>query len=331
MTAMTMVAAVYAYAKTNDLIVTVNDVAITRSYIDRHVNMMAELLKNKNPKVTVKDIARFKAQRLKPISDQCFQRIVIAQGLAPSNITVSVKVRNTIKQECLRAFGKKKQTFDQLHDYIRKAGFNKEFNESLEFDCLTRAFFETVCSNQYFANAADLARTKKRIADYNMRSDATNALTLAIARDVVKKARAGESFTNLVEKYSQDTEREVGGTLGDCDDSDFVSDPKVWQRLVELKAGDVSDVMEIEDGYAIYRIDKLNSAAESTTGAESITLSRIFFRRAYRFPKESDEDLIKEIEGEKRKRLYNDTYWALHKQCKIKRANTDTTKQKGKK
>ena len=52
MTAMTMVAAVYAYAKTNDLIVTVNDVAITRSYIDRHVNMMAELLKNKNPKVS---------------------------------------------------------------------------------------------------------------------------------------------------------------------------------------------------------------------------------------------------------------------------------------
>ena len=328
---MTMVVVACAYAKTNDLIVTVNDVPITRSYIDRHVNMMAELLKNKNSKITEKDIARFKAQRLKPISDQCFQRIVIAQGLAPSNITVSAQIRDKIKRACLRAFGKRKQTFDQLRDYIRKAGYEKEFEESLEFDCLTRTFVETVCSNQYFASSADLAKAKKRIADYNKRSDATNALTLVIARDVVKKARAGESFTNLVENYSQDTEREVGGTLGDCDDSDFASDPKVWQHLMELKAGDVSDVMEIEDGYAIYRIDKINSVAESTTGAESITLSRIFFRRAYRFPKESDEDLIKEIEDEKRKRLYNDIYWSLRKQCNVQYANTDTTKQKGKK
>ena len=312
--------------QSTNLIVTVNDVRITQQDVTRYVNMMAELLKNKNPKISIERLEKYRKQRRKTLSDQYFQRIVLEQGLRTSNIVVTPKIQDEIKRECKRTFGRKGQTFEQLHEAISKAGYQQDFDANLMRDYRIRAFLETIHSNRYYVSKEDLANTRKRLNMYNSRAAATNRLILAHANSVVALARAGTNFASLVEKYSQDDDRETGGSLGDCDDSDFVSEPTVWQHLCKLKPGSISDVMEIEDGYAIYRIDRVNTVQASTTGAESITLSRIFFRRAYIYPDESDEDLLAEIEAEKRERLYKDVYWKFRKNCKVVYANKKNPK-----
>lgn len=311
----------FARGQSTNLIVMVNDVRITQQDITRYVNMMAELLKNKNPKISIERLEKYRKQRRKALSDQYFQRIVLEQGLMTSNIVVTPKIQDEIKRECKRSFGRKGQTFEQLYEVIGRAGYKKDFDENLKRDYRMRAFLETTHSNRYYASKEDLANTRKRLNMYNLRAAATNRLILAHANSVVALARAGTNFVSLVEKYSQDDDREASGSLGDCDDSDFVSEPKVWQDLCKLKPGSISDVMEVEDGYAIYRIDRINTVQASMTGAESITLSRIFFRRAYIYPPESDEDLLADIEAEKRERLFKDIYWQFRKNCRVVYAN----------
>lgn len=310
-----------ALSPTN-VLVRVNGVDITYGQLERHINMMVALLQNKRKQPLSSDmVAKFKKKNRKPLSDEIYQRAVFSTCLANSNITVTAQVKAQVERECQRNFGKRKQTLDELKAYMVKSGFGKEFAANLDFDIRLRGFLTTVYSNEYFVSQADLDKARMNIAVYNKRAAATNDIISAYASGILKRAKNGEDFAKLADTYSQDTGKNKGGSLGDCDESDFADEKHIWRILSGLPAGAVSDLLETEDGYTIFKVLRCNTAAQSETGDASLTLARIFFRRAYLIPDQTDDELRVDLEQEKRRKLMAEVYRRFRAQSKVSYPN----------
>lgn len=307
----------------DDVLVRVNGVEITRGQLDRHVDMMVELLKNRRKTFTPQEIARFKRKNLKPLSDELFMRTVIDTCLAKSNITVLAEARAEVERESARSFGKRGDKFADVKAYIEKAGFGEEFEKSIDFDARLRTFEMTVRSNEYYVSEKRLEEVKAGVAAYNERAEATNRLALARAEMALARARKGEDFAKLVEEFSEEDkeDRQPGGEMGDCDDSDFPSDTHVWRTLSRMKAGEVTDVLETDDGYEIFKVLRRNKPEESQTGGESLALAHIFFRRAFLFPAQSDEDFRSDVEKEMREELQAKVFKDFRAQSEVSYPN----------
>ena len=300
----------------NQILVQVNGVNITWRQLERHLDMMLAVMRNR--KGLAKDkIAQFRKKNIKPVSDTLLQRTVMDTCLKASNVVVTAGARAEVEREYLKRFGKKGQTFPQLKEHMAKAGFAKEFDATFDFDARLKTFLTTVHSNTYYVSEAYLEKVKADIAAFNKRAAATNRLTEARAADILKRARAGEDFGKLANAFSEDTEKEPGGALGDCDASDFADDKEVWNKLNAMKPGEISDLFTLDDGYAIFKIVKRNTAEESQTGGASVTLARIFFRRAYFFEDQDDDELRADVEQEVRNKLLMNVYKQFRAQSKV--------------
>lgn len=304
------------------VLVRVNGVDITRAQLDRKLDMMVALLKNKKKTMTSDEVAKFKKKNLIPLSNALLYQKILETNLASSNIISNAAAEREVKNEFLRKFGKRKQSWQDLVAYVKGTGFDKDFNDRFAFEIRLRSFFMTVHSNQYYVTQSDIEKVKADVSAYNKRAAATNKVTLAYAQNILKKARSGEDFAKLANHYSQDKDQNDGGSLGDCDESDFLGgDQYVWKILNSLKVGDVSDILQTEEGYVIYKVVRRNTAEQSQTGSASLTLSRIFFRCAYLFPEQTDEELRDDVEREKREKLAIDVYKAFRAQSKVSYPN----------
>jgi len=299
------------------VIVSVNGAEITRRMVERQADMMVALLRNRRRVLSPEMAARFRSNNLKPISDELFRRTIISTVLAGSNVVASAAARAKIEQECVRNLGKKGQAFGDIRALMEKTGFVKEFDFNVDVDARLQEFVTTVHSNEYYVSEEKFAKVKADVAEYNARAAATNKLALAHAQSVLRRARSGEDFGKLADEFSEDPEKEKGGALGDCDESDFSDDKHVWRAISELPAGSVSDVLDTDDGYAIFKVVRRNTVEESETGDASLTLARIFFRRAYVFPPQADADLRDDVEQELRAKLLADVYKAFREQSRI--------------
>ena len=301
----------------NQILVRVNGVNITRGQLNRYMDMMVVLLKNKRKTTPPELIAKFRRKKLVAFSNDIYRRTLFATCLAHSNIVVTAATRAAVEKDCLAGYGRPKQTFAELKSVMAKSGFAKEFEANLEFDARLRTFVTTVYSNRYYVSEADLKKVKDGVAAYNRRAEATSQVKVAHAAAIRKRVLAGEDFAKLADVFSEDDEKQKGGVLGDCDESDFADEKEIWRKLSALKENAVSEVLETEDGYSLYKVLRRNAADKSQTGGESLTLARIFFRRAFLFPPQTDDELRIDVEKETRDKLLSDLYKAFRAQSDV--------------
>lgn len=291
-----------------NVLVHVNGVDITRSQLERYSDMMVMFLKNNRKNVTAEQIAKFKKRNLRPFSNNLYHRTVISTCLAHSNVVELAEARTAVEKEYLQKFGKRKQTFMELQKVASGAGFKKEFSDNLAHDIRFESFVRTVYSNDFYVTQEKVDQVRANLIAYNKRAAATNEVTMALAKSLVERIRNGEDFSKLADAYSVDDDKKAGGDLGECDESDFTDEPFIWRTLAKIKDGEVSDVLETEDGYVIYKVLRRKTAEESLTGDAALVLARIFFRRAYVFPEQTNEELWSDIEKETRTKLFSDIY-----------------------
>jgi len=74
------------------------------------------------------------------------------------------------------------------------------------------------------------------------------------AREVLAKARAGESFESLARNYSQCPSAEAGGDLGFFSRGEMV--PEFERAVFALEPGEISDVVETMYGYHVIRCEQ---------------------------------------------------------------------------
>lgn len=295
----------------------VNGIDITRAKLDRHVEFMAVLLKNKNPTITPAKLKAFKAKSLKRLSNELLLKTMLSTCLANSNVTVSAEMRQSVERDFARNYGKKKQSYAQIKDVVASAGYSSELEDSLAFESKFKTFVTTVYSNRYYVTEDQVGKYRERVGNFNRIATATNQQNRALAQKALERVKSGENFAKLADELSQDPEKQPGGLVGQCDEHDFEDAKQVWVAVSSLKVGGTTEVIDLEDGFAIYRVDARKTAEQSESGAEALVLSRIFFRRAFTFPAQSDEEFREDIERELRAKLFNDIVRAFRAQSKI--------------
>src|SRR5512134_2153020 len=75
---------------------------------------------------------------------------------------------------------------------------------------------------------------------------------LALAREIVEKARAGEDFPTLAKTYSQAPSRSHGGDLGELAQGEL--NPDLEKAAFALPVGGVSDPMPVEGGHRVVKV-----------------------------------------------------------------------------
>lgn len=305
------------------VIVRVNGVDITKGMIDRQAELMTVLLKNKSKTITPVKLRKFKKENYRRFSNELFMRTMIDSCLASSNIVVSEEMKTSVEKAfALRYGASREQKLETIKEIVAKAGYLKELETQLAFEAKYRTFLTTVCSNRYYVTDEQVAKVKKDVQEYNARSNATNEFNFAEAKKMSAKAKeAGVDFAKLADQYSQDPEKKPGGYLGESDESDYADEPHVWRAVSRLKAGGVTEALELENGYGVFKVISIKSAEESTTGAVAYELARIFYRKAYVFPAQTDAEFRADVEGELREKLNKDLIRAFRKQSKVERPN----------
>lgn len=320
--------------KPETILARVNGVDITWRSLSRYTDMMVALLKNRRKNHTPEDIQRFKKKFTPRFSSDLLQRTLLTTCLSASNIVVTAAMKAQVERDFVRNYGMKGQKFEDLKALLGKEGFAQELDEALKADMTVKQFLTTVHSNDYFVSEKEIKDVRRGMEMRNRIAVETNKLQVARAEKILAEIRKGGDFAKLADRYSQDNDRGndpnekkaaeakpaepgetriVGGDIGECDESDFVTDKHVWQQLSRMKEGEVTGLLELEDGYAIYKVVKVNSLEESNSGDKSLKLARIFLRRAYEFPEQTDGELRVDLEREKRGELNAKVYRAFRR------------------
>lgn len=81
--------------------------------------------------------------------------------------------------------------------------------------------------------------------------------TMEQAAEVVRRARAGESFIDLAVELSTDSSAKQGGLLPAISPADATYPQALRAVLPKLQAGEVSDPIALETGFAVVRLERL--------------------------------------------------------------------------
>lgn len=89
----------------------------------------------------------------------------------------------------------------------------------------------------------------------------TEQQALAKSEDLVKKAREGGNFVEMVKQHSEDPiSKEKGGDFGPVKRGDQLPD-SIKQAVFKLKPGEISDPVRQPNGYYIFRLEELTPQA----------------------------------------------------------------------
>lgn len=81
--------------------------------------------------------------------------------------------------------------------------------------------------------------------------------SLAVAADLARRVRSGESFIDLAIAHSTDRSRVQGGMLGPISPVDPTYPQAIRTTLAGLEEGQVSDPVVLDDGFALLRLERI--------------------------------------------------------------------------
>ena len=96
--------------------------------------------------------------------------------------------------------------------------------------------------------------------------------------EILKKLKAGESFEVLAAKHSESPAASDGGNLGEFE-FDSLS-PQLQEAIEKIKPGEFTSVLDTDQGYQIFFIEKISSAQGKTLEEVSPEIERKLFNES---------------------------------------------------
>ncbi len=166
---------------------------------------------------------------------------------------------------------------EQMQEALAREGLTlAELRQNIERGVLRRIVMQRDVQPKIEASDADVRAEYERLKATEFTKPATVSLQevliaqekggLAVAREVVAKARAGEAFEALARAYSTAPSRANGGDLGQLAQGDL--NPALEKVAFELPVGSVSDPLPVEGGYRVIRV--LAKTTGSTTPFDTV-------------------------------------------------------------
>lgn len=224
------------------------------------------------------------------------------RGLKPSE-----RELKKVKDDYSVSYFGKKGRFEELSSVLPQEDF-KVLCDQAQKIAVVNTFADRQYAEKYRVSEQDVATAWTNVVAHNTFADATNACLSATAHDLVRKARAGEDFARLADCYSQDEDKEPGGVVPGLHKEDYAADkPSVWAAISALKPGEVTEPLDSDDGLAIFKLDSVSPcrcSGEESAEEKDYHLRRIVFHRALKYPYETADDLVVELNAQKKKQMW---------------------------
>ena len=303
---MVLAATPWAALPGDAVVISVNGRETTKSEFDEYVKMEEALVRNRR-RMMKEDQLRVARVRIRAMArGELLARSLQYTNLCTNDFSVSDAERDNMKKRYERSFCRRRQTFDDLRDFLRdeevEDAFMRCFIEDVKIDvALHRLYPERLAVTD-----SDMSNAVENVKNYNARAAATNAVICAFATNVLEKIRAGGDFAALADEFSMDPDRNPGGDIGECTIESFAEDgEECMVGAASLKIGDVSDILQGNNGYMILK----------KTGDG--TYSQIFFRKPYELEELSGDKLFEELKKEKYTGLVEELMPVFLKSSKI--------------
>lgn len=173
------------------------------------------------------------------------------------------------------------KTMEQMSAALPSDELRRRFVAKIEENTRVEACLNFMFPGKLQFTDAQITNALAKVAIYNARVQATNAWQFVTASNVWKRAVSGEDFATLADRFSQDSDKEPGGMMGECNKHDFADEPEAWELIEHAKEGTVLPPLLTGKGLEIYRVNSKNPGEKSEDGRYldmSVDLSRIFFR-----------------------------------------------------
>jgi peptidyl-prolyl cis-trans isomerase SurA len=145
----------------------------------------------------------------------------------------------------------------------------QEYRDDLRQDILKQRLINQEVQKQVVVTDAEVEEYYKKNYEQYQNMDEVNMMAIFLkvdpqagltaenavrqqAENILQKIKAGEDFGKLAQQYSQGPGAEKGGRLGPVKSSDLL--PSMRQALGELKQGQVSEVLQIPQGFVIMKL-----------------------------------------------------------------------------
>jgi peptidyl-prolyl cis-trans isomerase SurA len=159
---------------------------------------------------------------------------------------------------------------DELQQQLRREGMSlDELKRNIERSVLRRQLLSRELEAKIAVSEPEVrAYYEAHRADYDRPGSLhlqeivvkTQSGSVALARDLVRRARAGEDFAELARAYSSAPTKAAGGDLGRISKGDLT--PDIEKAAFALPVGGVSDPLPTPDGFRILKV------VEKTEGAQ---------------------------------------------------------------
>ena len=257
---------------TDGIAAIVNDDIITFSDVRREVGD-AEKAVAQSLLPPEEKTARIRELRLAAINGLIDRRLLIQEF----NKREYQMPQNIVEQQ-IRAIIREQHSGDRtkFNDYLRKQGktyeqFRKEIEDELKLQAMVHQFIHRriVVSpkkvEEYYNNNKQefappkqsrlailyLSRSPRFQQQSSSERDNNPDPQKKLATEILKKARSGEDFASLVRIYSEGPNKSEGGDWGWM--TPDALRPELSQPAFALSAGQISDLIETEDGYYIIK------------------------------------------------------------------------------
>lgn len=250
----------------NRVVAIVDDEVVTSLDLDRAIRRLKmdmarmEAMQQGGGGVPPTQIRRMALERM--IDEKIFAKEVKKAGLVVGDEELDhfigrIKQANNLSEE------------DFVASLSRQGMSLQEYREDLRRDILKQRLITQAVKKQVVISDAEVEKYYKDHYDQFQNMDEVNmqAIFLKVdpgaglaaenavrqqAENILQKIKGGEEFSKMAQQYSQGPGAERGGRLGPVKASDLL--PSMRQALGELKAGQVSQALQIPQGFVIMKL-----------------------------------------------------------------------------
>ncbi|WNS42174.1 peptidylprolyl isomerase [Paenibacillus sp. MMS20-IR301] len=183
--------------------------------------------------------------------------IVVGKEAEELGITVTDEEVEQELKRGITGYGSEEQYYDQMQSEL---GLSRE---ELREETAYRLTLQAVATSGITVSEAEIdeyleQNAERFIPGKQMQLSMIKLATYSEGNQVMERLEQGEDFAELARDLSTDEEsRQHGGNIGMVEENDPFWPEELLKTAAELEAGDIAGPLQVEDGYAVIRLEKL--------------------------------------------------------------------------
>lgn len=282
-------------------VLTINGISLSKLDFEHHFKMMEVFYENTHDEKNGEKKNAFMRKVRSNALGEMIARTVISTHSNTVSITISDSDIDDALERIYKRFKASNQKFEDFIAQLEAKGILDAVKREQVSELKLKKYLADSFSAQMEVSEEDIDGVIDFITNSNAIATSTNSATNALATSIVARIRNGENFTQMRDQYHYYGDGGyIESDLGECTESDFADETsKVWDIVCKLHPGEVTDVLDVSDGFAVF----CNVGESDYSPTNGINLSRILFRKAYLFPMQERDEIREELERERQSEI----------------------------